>query len=279
MRSSSIACADHRAPSWDEPGGIRDLLTGLTEFGWKPVLRGRQRHRAQPAPTAPSASSPPGQFELSGAPLENLHQTCAEAARHLDQCKADRRPARARLPRHRHVARQDPRRPAGHAQGPLRDHAQLHAEGRQPRPRHDAAHLHHPGQPRLFVRSRHGEEVPRRPGAAAGGDGAVRQLAVHRGQAQRLSRASAATSGKTPTPTAPACCRSCSRMASATSATATIRSTCRCTSCSATASTSTSPARSFRDFLDGRLPRAARREAAASATGSTISRPPSPKCG
>ena len=31
---------------------------------------------------------PAGQLELSGAPLENLHQTCAEAARHLDQCKA-----------------------------------------------------------------------------------------------------------------------------------------------------------------------------------------------
>ena len=29
--------ADHRAPSWDESGGIRDLLNGLTEFGWRPV--------------------------------------------------------------------------------------------------------------------------------------------------------------------------------------------------------------------------------------------------
>ena len=30
--------ADHRAPSYDEPGGIRDLLMGLTEYGWKPVV-------------------------------------------------------------------------------------------------------------------------------------------------------------------------------------------------------------------------------------------------
>src|SRR5438132_4741734 len=29
--------ADHRAPSYEEPGGIRDLLAGLTEFGWRPV--------------------------------------------------------------------------------------------------------------------------------------------------------------------------------------------------------------------------------------------------
>ena len=28
---------DHRAPSYDEPGGIRDLLMALTEYGWKPV--------------------------------------------------------------------------------------------------------------------------------------------------------------------------------------------------------------------------------------------------
>ena len=32
--------ADHRAPSWDEPGGIRDLLDGLTQFGWRPVEEG-----------------------------------------------------------------------------------------------------------------------------------------------------------------------------------------------------------------------------------------------
>ena len=29
--------ADHRAPSYDEPGGIRDLLMALTEHGWRPV--------------------------------------------------------------------------------------------------------------------------------------------------------------------------------------------------------------------------------------------------
>ena len=31
---------DHRAPSYDEPGGIRDLLMGLTEFGWQPIEEG-----------------------------------------------------------------------------------------------------------------------------------------------------------------------------------------------------------------------------------------------
>src|SRR5215208_3588502 len=79
-------CDDHRAPSWEEPGGIRDLLLGLTEFGWGPVLEGANVI-ALTGPDGTISLEPAGQFELSGAPLENLHQTCAEAARHLGQCK------------------------------------------------------------------------------------------------------------------------------------------------------------------------------------------------
>ena len=30
---------------------------------------------------------PAGQLELSGAPLDNLHQTCAETGRHLNEVK------------------------------------------------------------------------------------------------------------------------------------------------------------------------------------------------
>jgi glutamate--cysteine ligase len=79
-------CADHRAPSWDEPGGIRDLLLGLTEFGWRPIEEGGKVIALTGADGTISLE-PAGQFELSGAPLENLHRTCAEAARHLEQCK------------------------------------------------------------------------------------------------------------------------------------------------------------------------------------------------
>ena len=79
--------ADHRAPSWDEPGGIRDLLDGLTEFGWKPVLE-NGKVIALAGDDGTVSLEPAGQFELSGAPLWNLHESCAESGRHLQQVKA-----------------------------------------------------------------------------------------------------------------------------------------------------------------------------------------------
>jgi len=78
--------SDHRAPSYDEPGGIRDLLNGLTEYGWQPIIENGNVIALSGADGNISLE-PAGQFELSGAALENLHQTCGEAARHLDQCK------------------------------------------------------------------------------------------------------------------------------------------------------------------------------------------------
>ena len=78
--------ADHRAPSYDEPGGIRDLLMALTRFGWEPVIEGGNVI-ALAGSDGTVSLEPAGQLELSGAPLENLHQTCAETGRHLKQVK------------------------------------------------------------------------------------------------------------------------------------------------------------------------------------------------
>ena len=78
--------ADFRAPSYDEPGGIRDLLMGLTRYGWEPIYEG-DNVIALGGPDGNISLEPAGQFELSGAPLENLHQTCAETGRHLKQVK------------------------------------------------------------------------------------------------------------------------------------------------------------------------------------------------
>ena len=78
--------SDYRAPSYDEPGGIRDLLMAMTEFGWQPVEE-NGKVIALSGPDGTVSLEPAGQLELSGAPLEHLHQTCAEAGRHLNQVK------------------------------------------------------------------------------------------------------------------------------------------------------------------------------------------------
>lgn len=78
---------DRRAPSYDEPCGIRDLLMNLTEFGWEPVEE-NGKVIAMRGDDGTVSLEPAGQLELSGAPLENLHQTCGETGRHLEQVKA-----------------------------------------------------------------------------------------------------------------------------------------------------------------------------------------------
>ena len=79
--------ADHGAPSWDEPNGIRDLLEGLTDFGWQPVEE-NGKIIALAGPDGNISLEPAGQLELSGAPLRDLHESCAESGRHLKQVKA-----------------------------------------------------------------------------------------------------------------------------------------------------------------------------------------------
>ena len=78
--------ADFHAPSYEEPGGIRDLLLALRDFGWTPIEEGGNVIAMAGADGTVSLE-PAGQLELSGAPLENLHQTCAETGRHLRQVK------------------------------------------------------------------------------------------------------------------------------------------------------------------------------------------------
>jgi glutamate--cysteine ligase len=79
--------ADHRAPSYDEPGGIRDMLLAMQAYGWSPVEE-NGTVIAMSGSDGGVSLEPAGQLELSGAPLENLHQTHAETARHIDQVKA-----------------------------------------------------------------------------------------------------------------------------------------------------------------------------------------------
>ena len=78
--------SDFHAPSYDEPCGIRDILLNLKDFGWEPVEEGG-KVIAMRGDDGTVSLEPAGQLELSGAPLENLHETCNEAGRHLSQVK------------------------------------------------------------------------------------------------------------------------------------------------------------------------------------------------
>ena len=78
---------DQRRLPYDGPRGIRALLEGLArDFGWTPISENG-------GPIALSKDrcnitlEPGGQFELSGAPLETIHQTCGEVHRHLSEVK------------------------------------------------------------------------------------------------------------------------------------------------------------------------------------------------
>jgi len=77
---------DLRPPTFDGERGIEALLKGLVRFGWQPV----EEHGRVIALTRDGASvslEPAGQFELSGAQLETIHQTCCEVDAHLHEVK------------------------------------------------------------------------------------------------------------------------------------------------------------------------------------------------
>jgi glutamate--cysteine ligase len=76
--------ADHRPALYDGPASIRALLQGLTRFGWTPVLDAGNLVGLSQGKAAISLE-PGGQFELSGAPVKTLHQTCSEVHEHLRQ--------------------------------------------------------------------------------------------------------------------------------------------------------------------------------------------------
>ena len=77
---------DLRPAPYDAPWGIRPLLEGLQRFGWEPVLE-NGNPIALTKDDCNVSLEPGGQLELSGAPLETIHQTCDEVHTHLAQVK------------------------------------------------------------------------------------------------------------------------------------------------------------------------------------------------
>src|SRR5262249_40382289 len=72
---------------YEGSGGIRAILEGLTRFGWAPVREGEAIIGLSQGAASVSLE-PGGQLELSGAPLESIHETCREVNAHLKQVAA-----------------------------------------------------------------------------------------------------------------------------------------------------------------------------------------------
>jgi glutamate--cysteine ligase len=74
---------------YDGPRGIRALMEQLiTRYAWEPITEGDNiiaLKRPDGEPGGTISLEPGGQFELSGAPLENLHQTADETQEHLNE--------------------------------------------------------------------------------------------------------------------------------------------------------------------------------------------------
>ncbi|MAP49405.1 MAG: glutamate--cysteine ligase [Oceanicaulis sp.] len=82
-----FALKDHAPLPYESDGpSVRKLLEGLTRFGWEAV-----EENGKPVALKRDGGSitlePGGQFELSGAPLENLHETCREVNGHLREVR------------------------------------------------------------------------------------------------------------------------------------------------------------------------------------------------
>ncbi|MEO1190055.1 MAG: glutamate--cysteine ligase, partial [Pseudomonadota bacterium] len=79
--------SDLRPLPYEGRSSIRAMLEGLRDqFGWIPIeengyLIGLKKDGAS------VSLEPGGQFELSGAPLEHIHQTCNEVGAHLDEVR------------------------------------------------------------------------------------------------------------------------------------------------------------------------------------------------
>ena len=80
-----------RRPAYEGEGGILAMLTGLQRFGWSPVEEAGHvialERKNTDGMTASISLEPGGQFELSGAPLKDVHEICDETGRHLMEVK------------------------------------------------------------------------------------------------------------------------------------------------------------------------------------------------
>lgn len=82
--------ADNSPVPYGGGRGIRALLEGMqARLGWEPILDGENLIGLFDEKAGGAISlEPGGQFELSGAPLDTIHETAAETRGHFDDVKA-----------------------------------------------------------------------------------------------------------------------------------------------------------------------------------------------
>lgn len=79
---------DFRAVAYEGDQGIGQLLNNLVATqGWEPIYENENVIALKDGDGGSITLEPGGQFELSGAPLETLHQTCRETGHHLSVMK------------------------------------------------------------------------------------------------------------------------------------------------------------------------------------------------
>jgi len=79
---------DLKPLEYEGDAGVRALLDAMMKFGWEAVMEGNNVIALTDDTGASISLEPAGQLELSGAPLETVHETCSEVTRHLQQVKA-----------------------------------------------------------------------------------------------------------------------------------------------------------------------------------------------
>ena len=178
----------HHPVPYEGARGIGALLEGMKLLlGWEPIMeRGNIIGLYDVTGGGAISLEPGGQFELSGAPVETVHQTQSELMAHLAQVREIAAPLGIGF--------------LGLGMTPSWSRAQIPV---MPKGRYKIMTNYMPKVGRygldmmyrtctvqtnldFSLGSRHGQEAPGVGGVAAGGDRLVRQFAVHRRQAQRL---------------------------------------------------------------------------------------------
>ncbi len=81
----------HATVPYEGEAGIHALLTGIKRFGWSEILEPRPDGGHTLIGLSRGGASvslePGGQFELSGAPLESVHDICVEIGAHLTEAR------------------------------------------------------------------------------------------------------------------------------------------------------------------------------------------------